>query len=163
MLPYQTGFFDYSSPEDLHTEYKTCNENKIPNDLWKTISAFANADGGKVSLGVTPDNKPIGLTTEQLDRVQRDLLSLCQNSFNYPIVPEIQLVGDVVAAYISPAPSQVRPIYSKSRGASKGAYIRIGSSNVEITDEIRNQFAMADARFVHVLLLPHPARAPYHT
>mgnify|MGYP000847116711 FL=1 len=143
MLPYQTGFFDYSLPEDLHTEYKTCNEGKIPNDLWKTISAFANADGGKVSLGVTPDNKPIGLTTEQLDRVQRDLLSLCQNSFNYPIVPQIQLVGDVVTAYISPAPSQVRPIYSKSRGASKGAYIRIGSSNVEITDEIRNQFAMA--------------------
>ena len=98
MLPYQTGFFDYSSPEDLHTEYKTCNEGKIPNDLWKTISAIANADGGKVSLGVTPDNKPIGLTTEQLDRVQRDLLSLCQNSFNYPIVPEIQLVGDVVTA-----------------------------------------------------------------
>ena len=111
MLPYQTGFFDYSLPEDLHTEYKTCNECKIPNDLWKTISAFANADGGKVSLGVTPDNKPIGLTTEQLDRVQRDLLSLCQNSFNYPIVPEIQMVGDVVTAYISPAPSQVRPIY----------------------------------------------------
>lgn len=37
--------------EDLHTEFKKSNK-QLTHDLWETVSAFANTDGGNIYLGV---------------------------------------------------------------------------------------------------------------
>lgn len=138
----QSTLFPHLDSEDLHLEMKSCKNGQLPSELWKAVSAFANTEGGRIILGVDPSGKPVGLSPEHVDKAQRDLLALCQNSFNYPIIPDIQTVGSVVVANIPPSPAAVRPIYSTSRGVSS-AQVRVGSSNIQITDELRNQFAVA--------------------
>jgi len=139
----QSSLLIHLDPEDSRLELKSCKGGKLPDDIWKTISAFANNEGGRLMLGVAPDGRPVKLSPEQTDKLERDVLSVCQNAFNYPVLPDIQLIGSVVIAIISPAPAAVRPIYSTKRGVTIGAYIRIGASNVLVSDELRNQFAVA--------------------
>lgn len=138
----QSSLFPHLDSEDLHLELKSCRNGQLPDDLWKAVSAFANTEGGRIILGVDPSGEPVGLNTEHVDRIQRDLLALCQNTFNYPVIPIIQTVGTVVVATIAPAPAAVRPIYSTRRGTSS-AQMRVGSSNIQVTDEVRSQFAVA--------------------
>jgi ATP-dependent DNA helicase RecG len=139
----QTSLFPQFDPEDSTLEFKSCATGILPNDLWKAVTAFANTEGGRIILGIGPDQQLVGLTPQQIDKLQQDFVSLCQNSLNYPITPDIQVTGSTVVAYITPAAAAVRPIYSRSRGLPRGAYIRIGSSNTQITDEMLNQFAAA--------------------
>ncbi len=138
----QSTLFPHLDPEDSRLEMKSCQNGQLPHDLWKTISAFANTEGGRIILGVTPDGKPVELTPNHIDKIQRDVLALCQNTFNYPVMPDIQTIGSVVVTTIPPSPAAVRPVYSTSRGVT-GAQVRVGSSNIQVTDELRNQFAVA--------------------
>lgn len=139
----QTSLFTHFDPEDQQLEFKSCSQGELPADIWKTISAFANTEGGRIVLGVDPEHRPVGLTPDHIDKLQRDIVTLCQGSFNYPVTPEIQLTGTVITVHIPPSPAAVRPIYSKSRGLPNGAWVRIGSSTVQMTDEMRNQFTTA--------------------
>lgn len=139
----QTPLFPHLNPEDLRQELKTCEGGILQNDIWKSVSAFANTDGGRIILGIKPNQQPIGLSSSEIDKLQQDFLSLCQTSFNYPIMPDIQVIGSVINVYIPPAPAVVRPIYSQKRGIPRGAYVRVGSSNIQVTSEILSQFASA--------------------
>ena len=103
-------------------ELKTASNNSLPKDIWEPISAFSNADGGSIYLGITPVGKIVGIQKDVLDKLSQDIISLCDGGFNYKIHPEIQfLENQVTQIYIPPAPSTMRPIYSKSRGLPKGA------------------------------------------
>lgn len=37
-------------PESERLEFKSSAIGKLPDDIWKSISAFSNADGGKIIL-----------------------------------------------------------------------------------------------------------------
>jgi ATP-dependent DNA helicase RecG len=143
MNNHQTALFPHIDPEDSRLEYKTCELGVLPNDIWKTISAFANSEGGQIILGVDPSHNITGLTADQIDKLQQDIVSLCQGTFNYPISPEVQVIGKIINVYIPPSAAAVRPIYSRSRGLPNGAWVRVGSSTVQMSDEMRNQFAAA--------------------
>lgn len=139
----QSTLFPYLDPEDSRLELKSCLGGILPNDIWKAVSAFTNTEGGRIVLGVSSDNRPVGLAPQEVDKLERDILSVCQNVFNYKIHPEIQVIGSVVVVSIPPAPSSARPVYSTRRGITIGAYVRVGASNIVVSDEIRNQFAIA--------------------
>lgn len=140
---YQFSLFPHLHPEDSNLELKSTSGGRLPDDIWKTVSAFANTEGGTLILGVSPKGTPIGLSDSELDKLQQDILSLCQGGFNHQITPDIQRIGSVISIIIPPYPAAFRPIYSKSRGATNGSYIRVGSSNIVVPDEVRNQFAVA--------------------
>lgn len=136
-------FFVGDTPESKNTEFKTGSEGRLPKDIWHTISAFANTDGGQIIIGVEPSGKLVDLNRNEIDKLQIDLASLCSQSFNNPIVPEIQFSDGVLIAYIPPQPVQLRPIYLKSKGAYSGTYIRVGSSNHLATDADIRRFSIA--------------------
>src|SRR3989344_2885298 len=141
--PQQSQLFPHLEPDDSRTELKTFSNCNLPDYIWKTISAFANTEGGRIVLGAKPDGELTGLAVDHIDKIEQDILSLCQSAFNYPVLPDIQVVGSIVVVPIPPAPAAVRPIYSIKRGITVGSYIRIGSSSILMSDEVRNQFAVA--------------------
>lgn len=124
-------------------ELKSVAGNTLPKDIWEPVSAFSNADGGSIYLGITPDGIVQGVKSEYKDKLARDLVTLCDGTFNYKIHPNLQFLdGNIIQAYIPPSPSSMRPIYSKARGLPKGAKVRIGTSNVQVDDEWLRRFAV---------------------
>ncbi len=69
----QTPLFPYLDPEDQRLELKSCRNGALPDEIWKPISAFANTEGGQLILGVTPEQQPVGLSADHIDKLQRDI------------------------------------------------------------------------------------------
>jgi len=132
-----------SEAESQDTEFKTCSDGRVPNDLWKTVSAFANGEGGQIICGVDPNGKIIGLSRENIDKLQLSILDMCTQTFSTPITPEIRYNNGILSVYIPPAPAQLRPIYSKKQGAGQGTYVRLGSSNRVANDDTIRRFSVA--------------------
>jgi ATP-dependent DNA helicase RecG len=125
-------------------ENKTISGNELSNDLWEAITGFSNADGGLISLGIDPNGNRIGINPIYIDKLQRDVITICSSGFNHRLYPSISTDGDnVINIYIPPVPAQYRPIYSTSRGLPKGAKVRVGTSNMQVDDEWIRRFAIS--------------------
>lgn len=130
-------------PEGERLEFKSAKFGKLPANVWMTVSAFANTDGGKILLGVKDDGEEVGLANKELDTLQKDFVGLCNTGFNHKIIPIISIEENHVVAIINPLPAIMRPLYSKSRGVKNGTYIRVGSVNVKASDDDIMRFAVA--------------------
>lgn len=139
-----TNLNDLPTEESDLVEFKTVTRNILPKDLWEPISAFSNVDGGSIYLGITPKGETVGLQKNAIDKLSQDITSLCDGGFNHRIHPEIQFLENrIIQIYIPPAPSTIRPIYSKTRGLPKGARVRVGTSNIQVDNEWLRRFAIA--------------------
>ena len=105
-----------SEPESERLEFKSATHGKLPENIWKSISAFSNTDGGGILLGVNDDGEEIGLSIKELDTLQKDFVNLCNTGFNHRIIPVISVKDNHVLAIINPLPAIMRPLYSKKRG-----------------------------------------------
>lgn len=70
--------------ENNHLEYKEAGHNKLPKDIWESVSSFANTDGGIILLGVKEVTKnkefiPAGLLNP--NKLKIDFLNM-QNDTN---------------------------------------------------------------------------------
>lgn len=130
-------------PESDRLEFKSCGRGKLPDNVWMSISAFSNTDGGKILLGVDDSGQETGLLAKEIDSLQKDVVSLCRNGFNHRIIPVTSVEGKHVSVIINPLPAIMRPLYSKSRGVEHGTYIRVGSVNVKATNEDIMRFSAA--------------------
>ncbi|HEX8182928.1 MAG TPA: ATP-binding protein [Candidatus Saccharimonadales bacterium] len=139
----QFSLFAEDVPEQSLIEYKTSKNGNLPKDIWESITAFTNADGGKIIFGITPDQKHVGLSVGDIDLIQRNIQSDTLNSYSFRIHTEISVVGDTVTVYVPPAPAPVRPVYHLKQGPVEGARVRVGSSNEKLDDEWIRRFAVA--------------------
>lgn len=139
----QLSIFGPEDPEKNSVEFKTCSEGRLPKDMWQSISAFSNTDGGTIYLGVLPDGKTTSLSNQYLDKLQQDFSSLCAQDFNIGLNPIIEVANGYVMASIEPMPAELRPIYKKSLGMNVGTYVRIGSTNIQANEEHIRRFAIA--------------------
>lgn len=79
--------------EDTHWEFKGIEfrgDEPVSGqrDTWADeIVAFANAQGGQLLLGISDHGVLQGLTRQQLDRVERQIIELCRDSIKPPIPP----------------------------------------------------------------------------
>jgi ATP-dependent DNA helicase RecG len=127
-----------------NVENKTISRNELSSDLWKTITAFSNSDGGLISLGIDPKGERVGVNPAVIDKLQADTTTLCSSGFNHRLYPGISTDKDnVINIYIPPVPAQYRPIFSTSRGLPRGAKVRVGTSNVQVDDEWIRRFAIS--------------------
>lgn len=143
MAAEQLSIFHPSDPESSNTEYKSATEGRLQKDLWQTVSAFSNTDGGTIYFGISPDGKLVGLDATELDLVQQTIATQCSNEFNVVINPTIEVRNGYVAVEIPPAPAEVRPVFKKSLGMYKGTYVRSGSSNLPANEDHIKRFAIA--------------------
>ena len=115
----------------------------------ETISAFANEPGrggGYLLFGVSWEHAPTGGRyvvngVPNADKLQSDLASACATVFNVPVRPQICVDIDpessrrVVVAHVSEAPATEKPVYLRARGLPRGAFRRIGASDIVCTED----------------------------
>ena len=132
-----------TEPESERLEFKSASHGKLPENIWMSISAFSNTDGGKILLGVDDNGKEVELSTKELDTLQKDFVNLCNTGFNHKIIPIISIEDNHVSVIINPLPAIMRPLFSKKRGIEHGTYIRVGSVNTKATSEDIMRFSAA--------------------
>lgn len=131
--------------ETEHLEAKTCSKS-VGKSVYETICAFSNEPdlgGGTLLLGVEkeealfPFYSPSGV--EDPDKISSDLASACHNTFNIPIRIDIHVekVGKetVIRVNVPELPKSSKPLYIRSTGLPRGAYRRIGPTDIRCTDE----------------------------
>lgn len=139
-------------------EFKTAASN-IPNDIWRSISAFANRrGGGLIVFGV--DEKQNSITgCRNIQEMQTKLTEIFNDKMSFILRPEYHVVEmdskTILAINIPECPKDYMPCYFKPVGLPNGAYIREGNTSRKITDnEFRTyvatskefQFDLSEAR-----------------
>ncbi len=142
--------------EGVTLEFKSAQE-KVPSDLWKTYSAFANTRGGIVLLGVADDGGILGLKNpharqkelvDTLNNPEKCSVNLCQEDENIAVV---ELDGKKVLALKVPrALPEDRPVYLN--GNDRNTYKRVFEADrtcdrVEIERMVRDRNVVLDATF----------------
>lgn len=64
--------------ESVTVEFKKAT-NKLPQNLFETICAFLNRNGGNIFLGIDDDGRIIGVDKQCIQKMKRDFANLCNN------------------------------------------------------------------------------------
>lgn len=108
--------------EGIRLEFKEAKE-KLPENLFETICAFLNREGGSIMLGVTDDGTCIGVVPELIGKFSAEISSLSNNKNKldppfilFPSVAEVK--GKKIIHIQVPASSQIHKcngiIYDRS-------------------------------------------------
>ena len=110
---------------------------EAPRDLWKTLSAFSNSEGGTILLGI---DESTGFATTGVERPQSvidGVRTLCQKMEPKvrPVITEIDVDGRRVVAVEVPALlSGEKPCYYTPSGIVTGSHRRVGDADVRLSD-----------------------------
>ena len=122
----------------------------LPKKLYRTLSAFANREGGgSILLGIDETAGFAVSGVNDVAAVQRDMLNFVQTEMSYPIRLEITVAdvdgAQVVGVTVMEAPFSQKPVYYRKLGLDKGSFRRSGTSNVQMTPEEVRQLITAQA------------------
>ena len=139
-------------------EFKTARTN-VPNDIWRTISAFANRRGGGLIVFGIDQAKNSVVGCDNLELMQKKLTEYFNDKMSFILRPGYHIINyegkTILAIYVPECPKDYLPCYYKPVGLPNGAYIREGNTNRRITDnEFRTyvatskefQFDLSEAR-----------------
>jgi ATP-dependent DNA helicase RecG len=122
--------------DDGKVEVKRAREG-LPSSLWETISAFANAEGGKVLLGV--EERAFRLTGV-LDAAlaESQLSELCANQLEPPVRASVFTVviedASIVVVEVPAKPRAQRPCHLRSKGPFAGSRIRVADGDRKLSE-----------------------------
>ncbi len=99
------------SGEGLTVEFKTCRQ-QISRDVYESICAFLNRNGGHIILGVNDAGQPLGIDPAALPQMKADLITAINNPqiINPPLYllpEELTLEGKKILVVYIPESSQV--------------------------------------------------------
>jgi len=129
------GLLIKSELSDL--EFKTSASN-IPNDIWRSISAFANRRGGGIiAFGVNQYlNKISGCTN--IDFMQSKLTEYFNHKMSFILRPEYHVIQykkvTILSVVVPECPKDYMPCYFLPIGLPNGAYIREANTSRRITE-----------------------------
>ena len=119
--------------EDSSTEFKR----EYTEDIKKTITAFANTNGGTLYIGVADDGSVAGVANPD------DTILRVSNVVRNAILPDLSLFVDYRTEYIESAPviqvrvnkGTARPYYLAGKGIRpEGVYLRQGAATVPASE-----------------------------
>lgn len=137
----------------------------VPEDAYKTVSAFANTAGGWLVFGVSEVNGQLEITgVEEPDKVQNDFLAVLRGGqkLNRVIAVEahrFEIDGKHVFAFNVPESSRSeKPAYLK--GDPRQSYLRRGAGDEQLTQSELERFLRdaAQDRYDGVALANIPVR-----
>jgi ATP-dependent DNA helicase RecG len=122
-------------------DHSTCEVKKsqggLPTSIWETISAFANAQGGTIILGVDEKHDFGVVGVRDAGAIESALGSVCGDL--EPVVRadiHTLLIGDkaVVVAEIPPVARDQRPCHKRNLGPWAGSRFRVSDGDRKLTD-----------------------------
>ncbi len=127
----------------------------LPESIWETYSAFANAEGGIILLGVI-ENEDKSLQAIDLADPESLVMDFWEMVNNSAIASANILTNDcvtienisgkrIVAILVPKAPEKDRPVFVYNDPV-QGAYIRIGESDVRLKDAQTGRFELLTAK-----------------
>jgi len=109
----------------------------LPQSLVETMSAFANARGGIIVLGL---DEQAGFTPIDLGNalaLRDELAGVARGRLTPALTPSVEIVpfegAALVVAEVEPLPPAQRPCYVTSSGLYNGAFIRVGEGDQRLT------------------------------
>jgi len=110
-----------------------------PQRLFETLSAFANRTGGGVLLlGLDESQRFEIIGVGNAQRLQEEISHVAASELEPPLRPSFTVRDfegkTVIAVEISEVPANRKPCYYKPAGLQKGAYIRVGNTNRQMSD-----------------------------
>lgn len=124
---------------------------KVGKTVYETICALSNEPdlgGGTILLGVDkemalfPLYSPTGVSNP--DQMASDISSGCASLFNHAIRVSItpEKIGDAIVLRVDvpELPKNQKPLYFEAQGLPKGAFRRVGPTDVRCTDEDLSAF-----------------------
>jgi ATP-dependent DNA helicase RecG len=109
-----------------------------PQRLYESLSAFANRTGGVLLFGLNERGRFEVVGVGDPQRLQEEVNHLACGEMEPPLHPEFtvdEIDGEtLVAVEINEVPAPQRPCYFRPGGLQKGAYIRVGNTNRQMTD-----------------------------
>ncbi len=109
-----------------------------PSRLWETISAFANARGGVLLLGVEESANFRVVGVDDPAGMEHYLAGVCADSMDPPVravIRTARLQGKAVVIAEIPALARLRrPCHYKGEGPYGGSYIRMSDGDRRLTD-----------------------------
>lgn len=101
-----------------------------PDNLLKTMVAFANGPGGIVVVGVEDRTRRV-LGLSDPTKTEELICNLISDRIEPRLVPDLQILPwrrtHVIAIHVFP--SSCRPHFLKAQGRERGVYLRVGSTN----------------------------------
>ena len=112
---------------------------RLPRKLFETVSAFANSDAGGVILFGIDEGRAFDIVgVNDVQRLQADVSSLVHNQMEPPLSPSFTVADiggrSVAAVEIHSLSPMQRPCYFKDASLPKGAFIRVGNTNRQMSD-----------------------------
>ena len=131
--------------EDLEAKECACGE--VGKSTYETICALSNEPelgGGTILLGVEKEQalfplySPIGVQGAA-DKLASDIASACSTMFNSPvrldITSHLESGAVVLKIDVPELPKTQKPLYFTKQGLPRGAFRRIGPTDIRCTDE----------------------------
>jgi len=117
-----------SRSEGKNLEFKQ--DLSSPENILKTVTAFANTAGGIVLIGIEDGSKAVLGVKNPLDEEER-LCNLIADSIEPRLAPNVELVNwkGRSLLLVEVYPSALRPHWLKSQGITNGVLVRVGSTN----------------------------------
>jgi ATP-dependent DNA helicase RecG len=110
-----------------------------PKRLYESLSAFANRTGGGVVLFGLDESGDFAVSgVGNAQRLQEDVTHLASSEMEPPLRPNFaadEIDGQVVMGVeIDEVPATHKPCFYKPAGLPKGAYLRVGNTNRQMSD-----------------------------
>lgn len=130
-----------NSETDL-VEFKDARGGFPKKTVRKTLSAFGNTVGGIIVFGVQEkkEDRTLEIVGDiELSKIQEDMTSLSSNEMSEVLRLEYHILDfedkKILAVYVPECANHSKPYYFQEIGMPKGAYLRDGNTDRQITDE----------------------------
>lgn len=109
----------------------------VPESLASTLSAFANARGGIIILGLDEQQGFAASGVPDAAATRNGVVSVAREKLTPSLTPSVEVAPfegvNLVVAEVEPLPPAQRPCYVTTKGLYGGAYIRVGDGDHRLT------------------------------
>lgn len=109
----------------------------VPQSLAETMSAFANARGGVIILGLDEKAGFAAVGASDPAAMRDEVVGIARSKLTPALAPSVEIVpfegAAIVVVEVGALPLSQRPCYVTTRGIYNGAFIRVGDGDQRLT------------------------------